>query len=145
MLRKTFLPLLAVLLLALTTSGITPEVLAKGEGGGPGTKEVQPSIDGVLILTSNNFTFAGQCSKPNDVRLIDSMALTGTYDIQTMTQDQLIGFHINGVPTSATPGCYKDNPSTVDLVIKSAKNFSPDGPPGSRSSILVTIVMLRVQ
>ena len=148
MLIKTVPVLLAMLLLALTTSGITPDAQAKGEGGGTpaGAKEVPPYIEGTLILLEDGtVSFVGDCVTPFDTRFFNAQ-FGIDINLAVVSGDLVPTNNVEGTVVrglSVPNDCFKDYSTQVDVVIKSVKNFTPHGPPYSRTSIVARIVVAR--
>jgi hypothetical protein len=137
-----------MLVVSAFVSGIATDVPAKTEGGGTpaGAKEIPPYIEGTLILLADGTaSFVGECVTAFDTRFFN---VQFNLDIQVAVasggsnpNNSVEGTIVRSLSVPA--GCFKDGATSVDVVIKSVKNFTPDAPPGSRTSIVARIAVAR--
>ena len=124
------------------------QVQAKGEGGGipPASKEVRPNSEGtIIILYDGTMSFIGECRHQYDTKFfniglniaIDSVVVSG----DPVVENNMEGFILRGLPVPV--GCFKDNATAVDVVVKSVKHFTPDPATGPRTSIIADVTAVR--
>ena len=149
--RVLVLFMFAVLTIMSGMVVVSSEVQAKGEGGSPppGSKIVHPFIDGTLILLQDGtVSFVGDCKKPFDTRFFNAN-LGINLDLVSESGDPIVennieGFVLNNVPVPS--GCFKDGATTVNMVVKVVKHFSPvPATGGPRTSIVAHVVAARFQ
>ena len=112
----------------------------------PGSKEVPPFIEGTLILLPGSASFVGDCAKPFDTRFfgadlgIDLDLVVPSGD--PVPSNNVEGFILNALPVPS--GCYKDGATSVNIIVKSVKNFSPvPATGGGRTSIVIRVSAVR--
>lgn len=148
--RVLVLFMFAVLTIMSGMVVVSSEVQAKGEGGGvpPGTKEVPPFIEGTLILLPGSVNFVGDCVKPFDTRFFGAN-LGITLDLVAASGDPIPSNNVEGFILLAVPvpsGCFKDGATSVNVVVKSVKNFAPvPETGGGRTSIVMRVSAVRYQ
>jgi hypothetical protein len=124
------------------------QVQAKGEPPLPGftIKEIPPYIEGTLILLQNGTaSFVGDCAKPFDTKFFN-LQLNINLDLVVPSGSPILTDNMEGSTLTANvpAGCFKDGATTVTVIVKSVKNFTPEPAVGSpRSSIVARVVVAR--